>query len=118
MLMVKGEMHLHYRTPDGREEVSIIPEGSMIYTPAGTPHSPRFAPDALALISERKRRPGEVDIFHWYCMKCDALLHEERFIVDDYAQDPVSKAYRRFFESEKARTCKKCGDVMPAQAAL
>jgi hypothetical protein len=57
MLMIKGEMRLHYRTPESREEVSIIPEGSMIYTPAGTAHSPRFAPDAFALIAERKRRP-------------------------------------------------------------
>ena len=56
MYMIKGEMNLHYRTPEGKEEVAIISEGSLIYTPAGTPHSPRFPPDAFALISERKRR--------------------------------------------------------------
>ena len=118
MLMIKGEMRLHYRTPESREEVSIIPAGSMIYTPAGTPHSPRFAPDAYALIGERKRRPGEIDKFHWYCPNCDALLHEEQFIVHNYAEDPVSKAYERFFESLAFRTCKQCGDSMPAPQAL
>jgi len=114
MYMIKGEMRLHYRTPEGREDVAVIPEGSVIYTPAGTPHSPRFPPDAFALILERKRREGEIDRFHWFCPKCDAFLHEETFIVRDYQEDPVSKAYRRFFENEEFRTCKKRGEVMPA----
>ena len=114
MYMIKGEMRLHHRTAEGKEEVAVIPEGSMIYTPAGTPHSPRFPPEAFALISERKRRAGEVDRFHWYCQKCDTLLHEEMFIVRDYAEDPVSKAYQRFFASEEFRTCKQCGAIMPA----
>ena len=114
MYMISGEMRLHYRTPDGREGVAVVPEGSLIYTPAGTPHSPRFPPDAFVLISERKRREGEIDRFHWHCAKCDALLHEETFIVRDYAEDPVSKAYQRFFGNEGLRTCKKCGEVMPA----
>ena len=118
MQMIKGEMRLHYRTAAGKEEVAAIPEGAIIYTPAGTPHSPRFAPDAFALISERKRRAGEIDRFQWYCMKCDALLHEESFVVEDYTLDPVSKAYKRFFESEGFRTCKKCGEVMPAPDKL
>ena len=118
MYMIKGEMRLHYRTPDGKEDVAVIPEGAMIYTPAGTPHSPRFPPDAFALISERKRRAGEIDKFHWYCPRCDTLLHEEKFIVHDYAEDPVSKAYKRFFDSEEFRTCKNCGEIMPAPATL
>jgi 3-hydroxyanthranilate 3,4-dioxygenase len=114
MYMIKGEMRLHYRTPEGREEVAVIPQGSIIYTPAGTPHSPRFPPDAFALILERKRHEWEIDRFHWFCPKCDALIHEETFIVQDYREDPVSKAYQRFFENEQFRTCRKCGEVMPA----
>jgi len=118
MQMIKGEMRLHYRTADGKEAVAVIPEAAIIYTPAGTPHSPRFSPDAFALISERKRRAGEIDRFHWYCANCDQFLHEEKFIVHDYAEDPVSKAYKNFFDSEEFRTCKKCGDVMPAPDKL
>ena len=117
MYMLKGEMRLHYRTPEGKEAIATLPEGSVIYTPAGTPHSPRFPANAFALISERRRREGEVDRFHWYCPKCDALLHEEIFIVRDYADDPVAKAYRRFFDNEVFRTCKKCGEIMPAPAS-
>ncbi len=113
MYMVKGEMKLHYRTPEGKEEIAVVPEGSVIYTPAGIPHSPRFPPDAYLLVQERKRREGEVDRFQWYCPGCDALLHEESCVVSDYRDDPVSKAYQRFFDSEEFRTCKACGTVMP-----
>jgi 3-hydroxyanthranilate 3,4-dioxygenase len=118
MYMIKGEMRLHYRTPEGKEEVAAIPEGAIIYTPAGTPHSPRFPPDAFALISERKRRENEIDRFHWYCSSCDALLHEETFTVKDYADDPVSGAYARFFASKELRTCKLCGEIMAAPEGL
>ena len=114
MYMIKGEMNLHYRTPEGKEEVAVLTEGSTIYTAAGVPHSPRFPPDAFLLVIERKRREGEIDRFHWYCPECDTFLHEETFVVSDYELDPVSKAYARFFESEEARTCKECGHVMPA----
>jgi len=113
MYMIEGTMHLHYRTPEGKEEIAVIPQGSVIYTPGGIPHSPRFPGDALAMIMERKRRDGEVDRFHWYCPSCDAFLHEETFVVSDYKADPVSKAYARFFDSEEFRTCKACGTVMP-----
>ena len=113
MYPVKGDLKLHYRNEEGKEEIADVPEGSVIYTPAGTPHSPRFAPDAYLLVVERKRREGEVDRFQWFCPSCDALLHEEKCVVADYRSDPVSKAYQQFFDSEKARTCTSCGNVMP-----
>ena len=113
MYMIRGEMRLHYRTPEGKEDVTVLREGSAIYTAAGVPHSPRFPPDAFLLVMERKRREGEIDRFHWFCPSCDEFLHEETFVVDDYAVDPVSKAYQNFFDSEEFRTCKACGNVMP-----
>lgn len=113
MIMIKGEMRLHYRTPEGKEEVSILTEGSAIYTAAGVPHSPRFPPDAFLLVMERKRRAGEIDRFHWFCPSCDSFLHEETFVVEDYALDPVSIAYQNFFDCEECRTCRECGTVMP-----
>lgn len=113
MYQIAGTMRLHYRTPDGKEEVAVLDAGSVIFTPAGTPHSPRFPGDAYALIVERRRRPGEVDRFQWYCAACDALIHEERFVVEDYRADPVSRAYRNFYDSERARTCARCREVMP-----
>ncbi|HEX4112947.1 MAG TPA: hypothetical protein VH020_10460 [Stellaceae bacterium] len=114
MYMIQGEMNLHYRTPDGHEEVAVLSERSAIHTPALVPHSPRFPPDAFLLVIERQRHPGEIDRFQWFCPSCDHFLHEEQFVVSDYTADPVSEAYRRFFDSEEFRTCKSCGHVMPA----
>ncbi|GKY89931.1 3-hydroxyanthranilate 3,4-dioxygenase [Sinisalibacter aestuarii] len=114
MYMIRGQMNLHIRTPEGDEKIVVVPEGGLNFTPAGMPHSPRFPPEALLLVSERKRRPGEADRFRWYCPECDAFLHEESAEVTDYRSDPVSQAYKRFFDSEEFRTCKECGHVMPA----
>ena len=113
MYMIKGQMNLHFRDPNGKEDIAVLKEGASIYTASGIPHSPRFPPDAFLLVLERKRRPGEVDRFQWFCPSCDALLHEESFVVADYALDPVSKAYKTFFDSQEFRTCKSCGTVMP-----
>jgi len=113
MFMIKGDMNLHYRTPEGAEEIAVLKEGATIHTPAGVPHSPRFPPDAFVLVMERQRREGEIDRFQWFCQSCDNLLHEEQFIVSDYNVDPVSKAYKNFFDSEDFRTCAECGTVMP-----
>lgn len=112
MYQIKGTMNLHCRTAAG-EEVTVLAEGSVVYTPPGMPHSPRFPSDAFALIVERKRRPGEVDRFQWFCPRCDTLLHEEAFVVRDYREDPVSQAYRNFYTSEPARTCERCGEILP-----
>lgn len=113
MYMIKGEMNLHFRTPEGTEDISVLKEGEMVYTAAGVPHSPRFPPDAFLLVMERKRREGEIDRFQWFCPSCDHLLHEERLVVSDYTLDPVSKAYQTFFDSEDFRTCVECSEVMP-----
>jgi len=114
MHSLKGNLPLHYRTPDGAEKIVNVPEGSCLYQPPGVPHSPRFAPDAFQFVIERQRRPGEIDRFHWFCPSCDNFLHEETFVVGDYGVDPVSRAYDTFFGSEEFRTCKKCGTAAPA----
>jgi 3-hydroxyanthranilate 3,4-dioxygenase len=113
MFMIKGEMKLHYRLPDGREDIQVLRQGEVVYTAANIPHSPRFPPDAYLLVIERKRRPGEIDRFQWFCPQCGTFMHEEQFVVQDYTLDPVSKAYANFFDSDSARTCGTCGHVMP-----
>ena len=111
MYMLKGDMALHYRTPDGEEKVATIREGEILHCPAGTPHSPRFAPDSYVLVLERKRRPGEEDRFRWYCPACGAALYEAVKQVGDWRDDPVSAVYQEFYRAESHRTCGKCGHV-------
>ena len=115
---IKGDLNLHYRTPDGKEEISFVPEGKCLFQPPFVPHSPRFAPDSFQLVIERARVPGEIDRFHWYCANCDHFLHEETYSVNDYRADPVTRAYENFYNSLDFRTCKACGTVMPAPDAL
>ncbi len=113
MYMIRGDMMLHYRTPDGAEKVALVREGEIVHCPAGTPHSPRFAPDAFVLVLERKRRTGEDDRFTWYCEKCGARLHQSVRHVADYREDPVSRAYAEFYDNEPNRTCSTCGHLTP-----
>ena len=54
MLQLRGEMRLHYLTPEGEEKVRVLKEGEYMYCPPGLPHSPRFPPGAFALITERR----------------------------------------------------------------
>jgi 3-hydroxyanthranilate 3,4-dioxygenase len=113
MYMIRGDMNLHYRTPEGQEKVVVIREGELVHCPAGTPHSPRFSPDSFVLVLEPKRRGGEEDRFTWFCEKCGAELHRSVKHVADYREDPVSRAYEEFYGSERNRTCGKCAHVTP-----
>ena len=117
MYMVKGNMKLHYRTADGREQILTVREGEIMHCPAGTPHSPRFAPEAFVLVLERKRRPGEADRFLWFCPSCNATLYEAVRQVSDYRDDPVTRVYEEFYGSETNRTCRTCGHVTPRPPA-
>ena len=59
MYMVKGDMNLHYRTPEGEEKVVVVREGEIIHCPAGVPHTPKFSPDAPSRVrTSRTCGPG------------------------------------------------------------
>jgi 3-hydroxyanthranilate 3,4-dioxygenase len=117
MVMIKGDASVHYITPEGEHRIAVVREGEVFRCPAGTPHSPRFPPDAYMLVLERKRRPGEEDRFQWFCEQCKAKLFEVVKHVGDYREDPVSRAYDAFYSSAANRTCGKCGHVAPPRAA-
>jgi 3-hydroxyanthranilate 3,4-dioxygenase len=114
MYVIKGEMDLHIRTPEGKREIKHVCEGEIVHCPAGTPHSPRLPADALLLVLERKRRAGEVDRFQWFCEQCDNPLYEATRTVGDYDEDPVSSVYREFYGTDANRTCKRCGHLAAA----
>jgi 3-hydroxyanthranilate 3,4-dioxygenase len=113
-LQLTGVQHLVYRTPDGKEQTADIQAGQILLCPAGVPHSPRLEEDSWFIVFERKRRAGERDHFRWFCNGCGEKVHETFVEVGDYRADPVGQVYRTFSSDEKLRTCKKCGDVIPA----
>lgn len=106
MQMLKGRMELHYLTPDGVRKVAAIAEGEILHCPAGTPHSPRFAPDAYLLVIERKRKAGELGRFRWFCERCERKLFEATRQVADHREDPVSGVDQEFYGSPANRTCR------------
>src|SRR5579864_2892011 len=52
MYQVSGSMNLHYRTPEGREDVTVLKAGEVVFTAAGVPHSPRFPSDTFLMVIE------------------------------------------------------------------
>jgi 3-hydroxyanthranilate 3,4-dioxygenase len=116
-LQLTGVQHLVYRTADGQEQTSDIKAGQILLCPAGVPHSPRLEPDSWFIVFERKRRPGEIDYFKWFCRKCGEKVYETSAEVGDYRADPVGKVYHKFSSDEKLRTCKNCGDIIPVPSS-
>jgi len=114
MYMIKGEMRLHYLTPEGEEKIALVREGEIFYCPAGVPHSPRLPTDAILLVLERKRRPDEIDRFLFRCEQCGADLYELAKPVRDCNDNVLRDAYEAFYDNADL-TCKSCGHVDPGR---
>lgn len=113
-LQLTGVQHLVYRDESGKEETADIKAGQILLCPAGVPHSPRLEADSWFIVFERKRKPGEIDYFKWYCNQCGEKVYETSAEVGDYRADPVGQVYATFSSDETLRTCKNCGTVIPA----
>jgi 3-hydroxyanthranilate 3,4-dioxygenase len=113
-LQLTGVQHLVYRDEINQEHTADIKAGQILLCPAGVPHSPRLETDSWFIVFERKRKPGEIDYFKWFCNKCSEKVYEISAHVGDYRADPVGQIYRTFSSDETLRTCKKCGTVIPA----
>ena len=108
---LEGDMLL--RTIQDGERVDIpIREGEILLLPPKVPHSPQRFGNTVGLVVERKRLPGELDGFMWFCDHCNHLLYEEYLYVDDIVGQ-LPPIFDRFYESEENRTCDRCGTVMP-----
>ena len=99
-------------TGQGKPRDVEIREGEMFLLPAHVHHSPQRRANTVGLVIERKRQPGELDGFAWYCDKCHTKLHEAFLLLKSIVND-LPPLFDRFWSSENARTCKNCGTVMP-----
>ena len=113
-LQLTGVQNLVYLTPESKQETAVIKAGQILLCPAGVPHSPRLEANSWFIVFERKRRPGEVDHFRWFCNNCNEKVYETSVEVGDYRADPVGQVYQKFSSDEKLRTCKNCGTAVPA----
>ena len=101
---------------NGRRIDIPIRAGEIFLLPPRIPHSPQRFADTAGLVVERVRRAEELDGFMWFCEKCDNKLHEEFLHVADIVKD-LPPVFARFYGSVVARTCKRCGTVMPLPTA-
>jgi 3-hydroxyanthranilate 3,4-dioxygenase len=108
---IEGDMLLK-TVQDGKLVDVPIREGEIFLLPPRVPHSPQRFADTVGIVVERRRAPGELDGFMWFCPNCGAKLHEEFLHVSDIVTD-LPPVFERFYASENARTCKRCGTVMP-----
>ncbi len=112
---IEGDITL--RIHDGEKIVDIpIREGEVFLLPPRVPHSPQRPANTVGLVIERKRRPGELDGFMWFCENCGEKLYEEYFQLTDIVSQ-LPPIMERFYSNEALRTCKKCGTVMEPPSA-
>ena len=60
------------------------------------------------MVVERRRRPGELDAFEWYCQACGERLYQESFQLENIGTQ-FPPIFERFYGDAKNTTCKKCG---------
>lgn len=111
-VQLRGEIRVDIIDEHGRRVINPVREGEVLLIPALVPHAPRRPAGTWGLIVERKRAPGELDGFAWYCESCDTKLHEISFQLEDIMGQFASKL-EEFNADEEARTCSNCGAVLP-----
>ncbi|MGB9152607.1 MAG: 3-hydroxyanthranilate 3,4-dioxygenase [Alphaproteobacteria bacterium] len=112
---LKGDMVLRIMEDAQPKDIPIC-EGEIFLLPPHIHHSPQRFENTVGLVIERKRQPGELDGFAWYCDNCHAPLHHETLSLTNIVQD-LPPIFKRFWDSEDRRTCKKCHHVMPPKTA-
>lgn len=108
---LEGSIQVITQEEDERHVLELNP-GDMYLHPAGIPHSPVRSEGSIGLVIERKRaNQGFVDGLLWYCDSCNHKLHEVYFELNNIEKDFLPH-FEHFYNSEKLRTCEKCGTVM------
>lgn len=108
---LEGEITV-YVQENGEKKAMNLSAGDMFLLPAKIPHSPVRKENSIGLVVERKRTGKEIpDGLLWYCDNCNHKLYEVYFELHDIEKDFL-KHFEHFYNSEKLRTCEKCGLVM------
>lgn len=109
---LEGYIKVHIQE-DGEKRTMELGPGDMYLHPGKIPHSPERGEGSIGLVIERQRL-GEVgeDGLMWFCDNCNNKLYEVFFPLNDIEKDFL-KHFKLFYNSEKLRTCKNCGTVMP-----
>lgn len=108
---LEGRMRLRVQEGGAVREIPIG-AGEVFYLPPRVWHSPQRAPGSVGLVIERRRLPHEKDGLAWFCPRCNRLLHEEHFTLQNIETD-LPPVFERFYADPARRTCPACGAVHP-----
>jgi 3-hydroxyanthranilate 3,4-dioxygenase len=111
---LEGDMVLR-TIQSGRLTDVPIREGEVFLLPPEVAHSPQRPAGSVGIVVERRRGPGELDGFSWYCENCGNCLYLERVAVHDIVRQ-LPDIFSRFYSSMEKRTCASCGTVLQAPA--
>lgn len=109
-VQIEGDIVLKVMEESGKKDL-IIKEGDMFLMPGGTIHSPQRPPNTIGLVVELKGKHGEMDYLHYYCEKCNNMLHRTSFELKNIVTE-LPPIMDKYFASKDYRTCKKCSTVM------
>ncbi|KMM74172.1 3-hydroxyanthranilate 3,4-dioxygenase [Xanthomonas sp. NCPPB 1128] len=112
---LEGEMVLKIQEDGAVREIPIR-AGETFLLPPKVPHSPQRGADSVGLVIERRRLPHEQDGLLWFCERCNHLLYEAYFPLQNIETD-FPPVFAHFYASESLRTCARCGHVHPLPAA-
>jgi 3-hydroxyanthranilate 3,4-dioxygenase len=109
-----GEMILKVVDEGSHYDVPIR-QGEIFLLPAHVRHSPqRPQLGSVGLVVEPPRPDGWLDGFEWYCFNCLGLVHRVEIDLVSLVED-LPPLFGRFYESEDARRCSRCGALHPGR---
>lgn len=107
---IEGNINVRIQE-DGKAVDIPIREGEMFLLPAKVPHSPMRSEGSIGLVIECVRSAKERDGLLWFCDNCNEKVHETYFHLENIEKDFLPR-FKEYYNSEKMRTCTKCGTVM------
>jgi 3-hydroxyanthranilate 3,4-dioxygenase len=121
---LKGDIAVRVRPLDGSAPHDVIvKEGELFLLPRWVPHRPQRPKGTVGLIVEFPRGVDEQgnpqkDGLRWYCPKCDALVHEARWVLQKIDED-LRIIMNDFWDGPaQRRTCTGCGHTIERAGAI
>ena len=114
---LKGDMILKIAGEGGIYDLPIR-EGEVFLLPPHTIHAPQRPQEgSIGIVVESPRMMGMKDAFVWYCFNCQARVHRVEIALTNPGAivETLPKIFAAFHADERARTCRKCGELHPGK---